>query len=190
MRIAPMRASTRSRGRRRSAQPLTRPVARWRDGCLVRPYRQSSCSDRSDKALRLCYGCVEMITVGCAGFAVPATRYFKEYRFVEIQETHRTTPGPGTIRRWRREAPEGFQFAVLGPREVSQEGFRQGKIVETALDGLVEVAHELDARTAVFVANPDFTPNRANRAALKDFLGEAKRRFPTVIFETGSGWDA
>ena len=54
-----------------------------------------------------------MITVGCAGFAVPATRYFKEYLFVEVQETHLAVPGPGTLRRWRREAPEGFEFALL-----------------------------------------------------------------------------
>ena len=48
------------------------------------------------------------ITVGCAGFPVPATRYFKEFTFVEIQETHHALPGMGTIRRWRREAPDGF----------------------------------------------------------------------------------
>jgi uncharacterized protein YecE (DUF72 family) len=131
-----------------------------------------------------------MITVGCAGFAVPATRYFKEYQFVEIQDTHRAPPGSGTLRRWRREAPEGFHFALLGPREVSQEGFRAGKIVETALDSLVEIAAELDARTAVFVANPDFAQNRANRGALKEFLAEACKRFPSVIFEPGPAWDA
>ncbi len=28
-----------------------------------------------------------MITVGCAGFPVPATRYFREFMFVEVQET-------------------------------------------------------------------------------------------------------
>jgi len=64
--------------------------------------------------------------------------------FVEVQETHVALPGPGTIRRWRREAPEGFQFALLGPREVGQEGFRDGKVVETALRMLSSVAKELD----------------------------------------------
>ena len=44
-----------------------------------------------------------MITMGCAGFPVPATRYFKEFLFVEVQETHVALPGTGTIRRWRRE---------------------------------------------------------------------------------------
>jgi uncharacterized protein YecE (DUF72 family) len=131
-----------------------------------------------------------MITVGCAGFAVPATRYFKEYGFVEIQETHRAVPGPGTIRRWRREAPNNFQFAVLGPREVAQEGFRSGKVIETALVGLLEVAAELEARTAVFVAPPDFAETRPNKAALRDFLVLAKTKFDVVVFEPGLDWDA
>jgi uncharacterized protein YecE (DUF72 family) len=131
-----------------------------------------------------------MITVGCAGFAVPATRYFKEYEFVEIQETHRASPGPGTIRRWRREAPMNFEFAVLGPREVAQESFRPGKVVETALAGLVEVASELRAKTAVFVAGADFAQSRPNKAALKDFLKLAREHFPIVVFEPGLEWDA
>jgi uncharacterized protein YecE (DUF72 family) len=131
-----------------------------------------------------------MITVGCAGFAVPATRYFKEYDFVEVQETHRAVPGPGTIRRWRREAPKGFRFALLGPREVSQESFRSGKVVETALRTLDEVAEELSAKMAVFIASQDFAQSRTNKAALKDFLKDVTGHFPTVVFEPGPSWDA
>lgn len=129
-----------------------------------------------------------MITVGCAGFAVPATRYFKEYLFVEVQETQLSMPGPGTIRRWRREAPNGFEFALLGPRQIGQEGFRPGKVIETALDSLEEVANELDAKTAVFVAPQDFTANRGNKAALREFLTLVQeRRFDRIVFEC-SAW--
>jgi uncharacterized protein YecE (DUF72 family) len=124
-----------------------------------------------------------MITVGCAGFAVPATKYFKEYLFVEVQETHLAVPGPGTVRRWRREAPAGFEFALLGPRDVGQEGFRAGKVVETALKVLADVAVELESKTAVFVAPPDFAASRANRSALKDFLQTVRGQFERVVFE-------
>jgi len=129
-----------------------------------------------------------MMVVGCAGFAVPATRYFKEYLFVEVQETHLAVPGPGTLRRWRREAPKGFEFALLGPRQIAQEGFRDGKVVETALKTLSDVAEELDAKTAVFVAPPDFTASRANRGALRDFLKNVKKQFETIVFEPGPAW--
>lgn len=130
-----------------------------------------------------------MITVGCAGFAVPATRYFKEYDFVEVQETHRSVPGPGTVRRWRREAPKNFEFALIGPREISQETFRAGKVVETALNTLNGVADQLTARCAVFVAGSDFAANRSNKSALRDFLVAVKEHFPMVVFEPGPAWD-
>ncbi len=129
-----------------------------------------------------------MITVGCAGFAVPATRYFKEYLFVEVQETHIAVPGPGTVRRWRREAPKGFEFALLGPRQIGQEGFRAGKVIETALETLQGVANELSAKTAVFAAPPDFPSTRPNRSALKEFLKEVRKQFETVVFDPGPAW--
>lgn len=136
----------------------------------------------------MCYRCAAMMVVGCAGFAVPATRYFKEYLFVEVQETHLAVPGPGTLRRWRREAPAGFEFALLGPREIGQEGFRDGKVVETALKMLSDVAAELEAKAAVFLAPPDFPNTRANKAALREFLKNVRRQFETVVWEPGPAW--
>lgn len=130
------------------------------------------------------------ITVGCAGFPVPATRYFKEFMFVEIQETHHALPGMGTIRRWRRESPDGFTFAMLAPREIGQEGFREGKVVETALKTLAEVGTELDSTTAVFVSPPEFTQTRANKAAVKDFLQSVRKNWDRVVWEAPPSWDA
>ncbi len=130
-----------------------------------------------------------MITVGCAGFPVPATRYFKEFSFVEVQETHLSLPGRGTIRRWRREAPDGFRFALLGPRNVGQEGFRVGKVTETALENIEGVADALQARWAIFVAPTEFTPTKTNKSVLAEFLEDVRKRFDHVIFEPCEGWD-
>jgi uncharacterized protein YecE (DUF72 family) len=131
-----------------------------------------------------------MITIGCAGFPVPATRYFKEFLFVEVQETHVAQPGTGTIRRWRREAPNGFAFALLAPREIGQEGFREGKVTETALRNLADVAKELEAQTAIFVAPPDFACSRGNKVAVKEFLGSVKKKFKRIVWEPPPTWDA
>lgn len=131
-----------------------------------------------------------MITVGCAGFPVPATRYFKEFLFVEIQETHHALPGMGTIRRWRREAPKDFVFAMLAPREIGQEGFRDGKVVETSLKTLADVGQELDSKIAVFVSPPEFVSNRANKAAVKEFLEGVRPKFDRVVWEAPTSWDA
>jgi uncharacterized protein YecE (DUF72 family) len=130
-----------------------------------------------------------MITVGCAGFPVPATRYFKEFLFVEVQETHVTAPGTGTIRRWRREAPPGFHFSMLAPKEIGQEGFREGKVVESALLSMTEVGKELEAVIAVFVAAPDFAANRANKAAVKEFLTKVRKKLDVVVWEPPASWD-
>jgi uncharacterized protein YecE (DUF72 family) len=129
------------------------------------------------------------LTIGCAGFPVPATRYFKEFLFVEVQETHVTQPGTGTIRRWRREAPPGFEFAMLAPREIGQEGFREGKVVETSLKAVIVVGKELAAKTAVFVAPPEFTASRGNKTALKEFFQTAKKKFDRVVWEAPPSWD-
>lgn len=138
---------------------------------------------------RLVLPSILMITVGCAGFAVPATRYFKEYDFVEVQETHRAVPGPGTVRRWRREAPQGFRFGLLGPRDIGQEGFKPGPAVESALEMLSGIAEQLEARLGVFPAPSDFAPTSDNRAALKEFLLAVKQRYDVVVFDLGTQWD-
>ncbi len=128
-----------------------------------------------------------MLTVGCAGFAVPATRYFKEYLFVEIQETNLAVPGPGTIRRWAREAPEGFEFALLGPKEIIAEGFKLGPAVDEALASLASVRDQLNATTAVFAAPPEFGPTRANKQNLKAFLEHVRSAYSRIVFEV-PGW--
>jgi uncharacterized protein YecE (DUF72 family) len=131
-----------------------------------------------------------MVTIGCAGFPVPATRYFKEFAFVEVQETHLSPPGGGTLRRWRREAPEGFGFSLLAPREIGQEGFREGKVTESALRALSGVARELEAHTVVFTAPPEFGASRGNKAALRDFLAGAAKKFKHVVWDPPAEWNA
>ena len=130
-----------------------------------------------------------VVTIGCAGFPVPATRYFKEFPFVEIQETHVSTPGQGTVRRWRREAPKDFTFAVLAAREIGQEAYRDGTLTQSKLDELEGVAKELDAKLAVFTCPPDLAPSRPNKAAIQELLAVAKQRFAGVVFEPPVAWE-
>jgi uncharacterized protein YecE (DUF72 family) len=110
--------------------------------------------------------------------------------FVEVQDVHVAQPGTGTIRRWRREAPAGFGFAIMAPREIGQEGFRPGKITENAVKAMLNVSKELEATTAIFVAPPDFTTSRANKSALKEFLAGVKKKFKRVVFDPPPAWDA
>ena len=131
-----------------------------------------------------------MLTVGCCGFPVPATRYFKEFAYVEIMETHATTPGVGTVKRWKREAPEGFRFAMLAPREVGQESFRKGPVTDQALSALATVGKEISASTVIFLSPADFASTRPNKAAVKDLMTHCKTQFERVVWEPPVSWDA
>src|SRR5262249_22735415 len=130
-----------------------------------------------------------MVTIGCAGFPVPATRYFKEFLFVEVQETHVGVPGMGTLRRWRREAPGEFVFSLLASRDIGAHGFRGGDVVDGAIQSLQSIAKEVGAGTAVFVAPPEFVSNRANKALITEFLRSVHKKFDRVVWEASPGWD-
>ena len=79
---------------------------------------------------------------------------------------------------------------MLGPREIGQEGFRAGKVVDAALKNLADVGKELEAKIAVFVSPADFAPTRANKAAVKEFLPAVRKRFDRVVWEAPTTWDA
>lgn len=108
---------------------------------------------------------------------------------MEVQETHLGIPGPGTVRRWRREAPEGFQFSLLGSKEIGAEGFRDGEVVQAALKALAGIAKQLNSVTAVFVAPPDFACSPENKKEVKGFLQLANKTFENVVFDAGSLWE-
>ncbi len=50
--------------------------------------------------------------VGCCGFPVSRSRYFKTHSLVEIQQTFYKLPSKKTLVRWRNEAPENFEFTI------------------------------------------------------------------------------
>jgi uncharacterized protein YecE (DUF72 family) len=131
-----------------------------------------------------------MITVGCCGFPVPATRYFKEFSYTEVGDAHGATPASGSVRRWKREAPPTFRFAIIATKEIGAEGFREGKVIENALTTMTHVARDLSAATGLFIAPAEFTSSRANKAAVKEFLTHVRPRFERVVWEPPPSWEA
>jgi uncharacterized protein YecE (DUF72 family) len=128
------------------------------------------------------------IVVGCSGFSIPASRYFKEFPYVEITETQISVPGTGTVKRWRREAASTFAFALLAPREIAQEAFKESKVTDGALAMLTGVATELRAETVVFVVPPELPSQKNTRAAASAFLAKAKKKFPRIVLDAAH-WD-
>jgi uncharacterized protein YecE (DUF72 family) len=128
-----------------------------------------------------------MAVVACSGFPVPVSRYFREFQGVEISETELGIPGAGTVRRWLREAPEGFVFTLLAPKDIAGSGF----LLNPANDKLVKevgaLCKSMKAEAVVFAAPPEITPTRPNKAALRKFVEALPARYPKAVLSL-SGW--
>ncbi len=115
-----------------------------------------------------------MVRIACSGFPVPVSRYWGELGAVEIAETEIGMPGSGTVRRWLREAPEGFVFTLLGTGQVGEAGFKLDKELRERLAALRELAERLSARAVVFRAPDSFKPTPQRRTALKEFVQKVR----------------
>src|SRR5215212_12270350 len=52
------------------------------------------------------------VRVGCCGFRSSRESYYELLDSVEVQHTFYQPPQVATLKRWREEAPRGFEFAV------------------------------------------------------------------------------
>ncbi len=122
-----------------------------------------------------------MFVVACSGFPVPVSRYWREFDAVEISDTEIAIPGAGTIRRWIREAPDDFLFTVVAPKSVSESGFRRTKENKATCEAVAKLASDLKAKAVIFAADEKFKHGKANRAALRAFLGFLPDMPPIVL---------
>jgi len=126
-----------------------------------------------------------MAVVACSGFPVPVSRYFREFDGVEISETELGIPGAGTVRRWLREAPEGFVFTLLAPKELANSGFLITPASEKLVKEVGALCKSMNAQAVVFAAPPEFTASRANKSAVKKFVDSLPARFPKAVISLG-----
>jgi uncharacterized protein YecE (DUF72 family) len=122
-----------------------------------------------------------MHVVACSGFPVPVSRYWREFEGVEISETELGIPGAGTVRRWLREAPEGFMFSLLAPKDIVVAGFELNDATSKLVKDVGALCKEMKAQAVVFSAPPEFANNRANKAAVKKFVEALPARYPKAV---------
>ena len=125
-----------------------------------------------------------MLLVACSGFPVPVSRYWDAFPAVEISDTEIAMPGRASIRRWTREAPEGFAFSVLAPKQLGDSAFKKTAEADEALDAVLGLCTELKARAIVFGAPVTFKVTKPNREALKRLVSRApKKGGPALVFD-------
>ena len=60
--------------------------------------------------------------LGMCGFTIGAAAYFKQFPVVEVQQTFYDPPPIGTLEKWRRQAPAGFEFTMKAWQVITHLG--------------------------------------------------------------------
>jgi len=148
--------------------------------------------------------------IGCCGFPVSRERYFKEFEVVELQQTFYQPPGLDTVKRWREESPEGFEYTIkawqLITHEPSSPTYRRLRIripssrlkdygsfkptdgVFEAFETTRRIAEVLDARVVIFQSPASFEPSTANKENMRKFFSSIERGGLILGWEPRGGW--
>jgi uncharacterized protein YecE (DUF72 family) len=124
-----------------------------------------------------------MLFVACSGFPIAVSRYFAELRAVEVSDTEIGIPGMGTIRRWQREAPEGFVFTVLAPAAIGGSGFAETGETAQALKGILSFCKKLEARALVIRVPEEIAHDRAVATRAKKLLESVGPGAPPIVLD-------
>lgn len=138
-----------------------------------------------------------MIRVGCCGWPVGRPEYFRRLGAVEVNSSFYNLPQLSTARRWRQEAPAGFEYALkawqlvthpcssrtygrlrlkLPERFLARCGhFREGPEVQDAWERTAAVAEALGARLVLFQTPASFHPGADHLRDMYRFFKRLRR---------------
>ncbi|MCS6788241.1 MAG: DUF72 domain-containing protein [Aigarchaeota archaeon] len=143
--------------------------------------------------------------IGCCGFPVARNRYYKMLGAVEVQTTFYRVVRRSTLERWRREAPEGFVFALKAFQGVThpkdsptwkrsnvrpKDGhglLRPTEEVRESWKVTLDACRALSAKAVVVQTPPAFRDTPENVANAIRFFGSIERDEAVVGFEP-RGW--
>ncbi|TBR25311.1 DUF72 domain-containing protein [bacterium] len=142
------------------------------------------------------------VRIGCRGFPVGRERYFRELTAVEVSDTRKRLPKLETARRWREEAPEGFQFSLVVPSAITHppEGspraaeacghFRDAPLVRRAWEAFEAVAEAVKPRWVVFETPASFYPHARMLQDMYAFFRSVRRGGATFVWASHGGpWE-
>lgn len=151
------------------------------------------------------------VKIGCCGFPVGRKNYYRHFPCVEVQQTFYHPPRLAVLARWRREAPEDFEFTIKAwqlithtpqsptyrrlrmevPEERSDRygNFRPTEDVFEAWETTRGAAETLGARIIIFQTPQSFRPTPENKTNMRGFFQEIKKDGFILGWEP-RGWDA
>ncbi|RLA85778.1 MAG: DUF72 domain-containing protein [Deltaproteobacteria bacterium] len=138
-----------------------------------------------------------MIKVGCCGFPVGRRVYYESFDCVEVQQTFYHPPRIETLRKWRDEAPQGFEFTLKAWQLITHTpksptyrrlkmripeekaplygNFLPSDEVFSAWEVTREAAEALGARIVVFQTPSSFRPTPENLGNMREFFRGVER---------------
>lgn len=150
------------------------------------------------------------VNIGCCGFPVGREKYAARFQVVEVQDTFYQPPQPESARRWRLQAPSGFEFTLkawqlitheatsptyrrlrrsLTPEEPRQAGsFRDSPLVRQTWEATREIARLLMARLILFQCPASFAPREENLAHLRRFFEEIEQEHFRLVWKPRGPW--
>lgn len=151
-----------------------------------------------------------LVHIGCSGFRSSRASYYEKLDSVEVQHTFYQPPQVATLKRWREEAPRGFEFAVKAwqlithtsssptrrrlKRQLTDEekegagSFRPSGIVREAWDVTRECAAALKARAVLFQCPASFKPYPENVENMSAFFRSVERGRLAFCWEPRGDW--
>ncbi|MEK9146151.1 MAG: DUF72 domain-containing protein [Elusimicrobiota bacterium] len=151
------------------------------------------------------------VHVGCCGLPVSSRRYFSSLRTVELDAPFYSLPRIETARRWRREAPEGFEFSLKAWQLITHPSasptyrrlgagarkgyrlercgfFRDTEEVARAWEGVLDTARALAARFILFQTPSSFRPGPDRLRDFYRFFKNARRERFRFAWEPRGDW--
>lgn len=153
-----------------------------------------------------------MIKVGTCGWSARGGReaYFEHFDVIELQETFYRLPREATVRRWRGQAPPGFEYTVkawqaithppssptwrrsglkIPPQRAEMYGyFRPTEEVYEAWRKVKGICEVLRAKICVFQTPPSFSFSEDNSRNVEQFFSTIDRGGLKLGWEPRGTW--
>lgn len=154
------------------------------------------------------------VRIGCCGFALGQSAYYRHFSLVEVQQTFYQPPPAGTLEKWRRQAPENFEFTLKAWQLITHEpssptyrrlrtpfaeersdrygSFRPTEEIMNAWRVTLEAARALRASTIVFQCPASFSPTPEHIRNMQEFFREIGKDCAsfTLAWEPRGVWPA
>jgi uncharacterized protein YecE (DUF72 family) len=150
------------------------------------------------------------VFVGCCGFTRSRSEYYRSFGLVEIQESFYRLPRIETARRWREQAPAGFEFTMkawqpithplssptyrrsglsIAPELRERYGFfRASEEVRSAWERTAALARALDCRVVLLQCPASFRECPEHVANLRSFCRDLDRGPFLLAWEPRGPW--